>query len=404
MFEEIDTILEVALKQVNGWKPDVLLACGDMLSNGELLGAQALSEKLKNAKKDGLAGTGFYVVNGNHDINNSYAEDFTKDNYWDTPRVLPYGFKSFFSGLGYGDTDSYDGNASRHEFYQPSAGEHAGGLSYVTEIAEGITLIVLDTGIYSLDPTQRYNESQKTGGKVSDGLLSWAVEKAQAAKAKGNLVLAMSHHALIPHYTEEVTDKNINWAMGMFIVDGWKETANALADAGVSAILTGHIHSNDISYYVSDNGNVIYDIQTAALAAYPVAWRMLTIGISGTGTNKSYSFSIDTKFLNEDFGDYAEKTAKWQVNAGTLENPRFQTFKEHYKGSMQDYSRDKAGGYHEVTIKPGTDYMLRNYLYDAVGANGTLEDFVLKLFVESGTTFEEAFKKPARYFTGLSRG
>ena len=81
MFEEIDTILSVALNQVKDWKPDVVLSCGDLLSNGELLGAQALAKKLKDAKADGLNDTGFYVVNGNHDINNSYAEDFTKDNF-----------------------------------------------------------------------------------------------------------------------------------------------------------------------------------------------------------------------------------------------------------------------------------------------------------------------------------
>ena len=388
MFEEIDTILSVALNQVKDWKPDVVLSCGDLLSNGELLGAQALAKKLKDAKADGLNDTGFYVVNGNHDINNSYAEDFTKDNFWEAQRVLPKDFKENFSGLGYGDNDSYDGNASRHVFYQPTADDPAGSLSYVTEIAEGITLIVLDTAVYTTDTNKVYNAAQQTGGVVSPGLLNWAVEQAQAAKAEGNLVFAMSHHALIPHYTEEVKDEDINWAMGMFIVHSWKETANALADAGVSAIFTGHIHSNDIAYYVSDNGNVIYDIQTSALAAYPVSWRMLTIGVNGTGAEKSYTFSIETKFLDKDFGDY--DTSKWQVNIGTLEDAEYQKFDDFYGGSMQTYSKEKAGGYHKVTIDPGVDYMLRNMLYDVVGTN-TLEDYLLKNVLKSEkASFKEA--------------
>ena len=388
MLEEIDTILSVALNQVKDWKPDVVLSCGDLLSNGELLGAQALAKKLKDAKADGLNDTGFYVVNGNHDINNSYAEDFTQDNFWEAQRVLPKDFKENFSGLGYGDTDSYDGSASRHIFYQPSADDPAGSLSYVTEIAEGITLIVLDTAVYTTDTSKVYNEAQKTGGVVSPGLLNWAVQQARSAKAKGNLVFAMSHHALIPHYTEEVPDSHINWAMGMFIVDGWKETANALADAGVSAIFTGHIHSNDIAYYVSDNGNVIYDIQTSALAAYPVSWRMLTIGVNGTGADKSYTFSIETKFLDNDFSGY--DTSKWQVNTGTLEEAEYQTFNDYYGGSMQKYSRDKAGGYHKVTINPGVDYWLNNLLYDVVGSS-TLEEYLLKNVLKSEkATIKEA--------------
>ena len=84
MEQEISTILDVALEQAAGENPDVLLACGDLLSNGVYAGAKSLAEKFKTAKKDmeGLKQTGIYVVNGNHDINNSYSSDFTKDEYW----------------------------------------------------------------------------------------------------------------------------------------------------------------------------------------------------------------------------------------------------------------------------------------------------------------------------------
>ena len=59
MEQEIDTILDVALEQAAGEKPDVLLACGDLLSNGEHAGGEALAQKLKDAKnKAGLQQTG----------------------------------------------------------------------------------------------------------------------------------------------------------------------------------------------------------------------------------------------------------------------------------------------------------------------------------------------------------
>ena len=82
------------------------MVCGDLVSNGELLGARALAEKLKNAKTlDGLENTGVYVVNGNHDINNSYAADFTGEAVGNAQRVQPGQFSEIFAGLGYGADD-----------------------------------------------------------------------------------------------------------------------------------------------------------------------------------------------------------------------------------------------------------------------------------------------------------
>ena len=277
MEQEISTILDVALEQAAKESPDVLLACSDLLSNGENAGAKSLAEKFKTAKNnlEGLKQTGIYVVNGNHDINNSYSSDFSKDQYWNAERVQPKDFKKIFGGLGYGDANSYDHNPTRRRTYTPPEGELAGGLSYVTEIAEGITLIVLDTGIYSGDTTEHYGWAQQTAGRISDGLLAWAVEEAQAAKSKGNLVLAMCHHGVIPHYSE-AKPEDVDWYMSSFIIADWESRATALADAGVSAVLTGHTHASDIAKYVSPDGNVLYDIETAALCAYPTAWRTLT--------------------------------------------------------------------------------------------------------------------------------
>ena len=46
LMEEIDAILNAALKGASDTNPDALLICGDLVSNGELLGAKALAAKL----------------------------------------------------------------------------------------------------------------------------------------------------------------------------------------------------------------------------------------------------------------------------------------------------------------------------------------------------------------------
>ena len=203
---EIGMILDAALKDAAAAQPDALLVCGDLVSNGELSGARTLAEKLKDAKNmDGLKDAGIYVVNGNHDINNSYAADFTDENIKNGKRVQPGEFTEVFSGLGYGADDHCEGGS--HSVYTPSGDNpyevaNHGGLSYRSDIADGITLIVLDTAIYRTDTEEstRYGEAQQTAGYVSDDLLQWAAEQAKDASAAGNLVLVMSHHGLIPHY------------------------------------------------------------------------------------------------------------------------------------------------------------------------------------------------------------
>lgn len=389
MEQEIDTILDVTLEQAAKVNPDVLLACGDLLSNGEYVGAAALADKLKKAKEmEGLQNTGIYVVNGNHDINNSYSVDFSDDEYWNAARVLPENFKTIFNGLGYGENDSYNKDAALRSVYTPPAGELAGGLSYVTEIAEGITLIVLDTGQYTNNVAEHYSLAQQTAGRISDGLLAWAVNQAKSAKEKGNLVLAMSHHALIPHDgagTDPAARKDVDWYMSSFIIENSIKAANALADAGVTAILTGHTHASDIAKYTSPNGNTIYDIETAALCAYPTAWRILTIRISQTDDKKMYTFGINTKFIDKDFGGKEEKTKDWKIMAG--EN-KGKTFAD-YGGSMQAYGKEKSI-YHDETIKAMIDYMLRSTIYPMVKGDESLEDYLRKSIDKDAESLEKA--------------
>ena len=121
LMREIDGILDAALDEVSRTNPDVMLVCGDMLSNGEYAGAEALAAKLKSSKeKEGLGNTGIYVVNGNHDVNNSYAADYTqnREDVALAKRVQPSEFSTVFAGLGYGEDDHWEGGS--HSVYVPT--------------------------------------------------------------------------------------------------------------------------------------------------------------------------------------------------------------------------------------------------------------------------------------------
>lgn len=291
MMSEIGLILDQALNDAAGADPDVMLVCGDLCSNGEKSNEEALADRLADAEEDLKAGAKIYVVNGNHDINNSYSADFTGSGAAAAARTQADDFRQIYEKLGYGSGDGT-------RFYNSSPGEEVknyGALSYATEIQPGITLIALDTGQYSEDDKAGFDNAQTTAGSVSEGLLSWAAEEAAAAKEKGNLVLAMCHHSIIPHHGVENDTSDLYF--GEFLVSDWEHVAGTLADAGVSAIMTGHSHASDISQYTTKAGSTIYDIQTSALCAYPCAWRELSITIDRSSGKPEYSFDIDTHFI-----------------------------------------------------------------------------------------------------------
>ncbi len=373
MLEEIDSIINVSLDQVTEFDPDCLLICGDLTSNGEYSGAQALADKLNALKsKEGMEDVGIYVVNGNHDINNSYAADLTPEEIAKAQRIGPEDFKTVFAGLGYGENDHCEGGTRtvyNPQGDDPSIAQNHGGLSYATEIADGVTLVVMDTGIYSYEDlvNSRYANAQKTAGYISDGLLKWVVEQTQAAKEKGNLVLGMCHHSIMPHCS--IDTKVTQAYMSEYIIGNHEQVSTALADAGMSAVLTGHSHANDIAKFVSANGNVLYDIQTAALCAYPVAWRQINIDITGSGKDAVYSFSIDTSFIDKDFEDV--DTSSWKVSTGGTEK----NFDNDYQGSMQDYSYDKSG-IRQESIGSFIDYFAREIAYSITETPGGTEAYL----------------------------
>ena len=66
-----------------------------------------------------------------------------------------------------------------------------------------------------------------------------------------------------------------------YLVEDYLRLANLFADNGVKAIFTGHFHSNDITAFTSDKGNVIYDIEIGTLSAYPFSYRFVDLDTNG---------------------------------------------------------------------------------------------------------------------------
>lgn len=265
MFRESGAIVDKALAEIVAYQPDLVILSGDLTKDGELVCHQGMHEKLAAAKKQ-LANAGkqamFCVINGNHDINNDdNGRDFSSGKAEHTDLVDPLAFKELYADCGYDDAIAkFD-----------EGGSQGGSLSYVVRPAKGVTLIVVDSGKYSADQNGLGRDEHVTSGVVGEKLLAWVESQAKQARAAGDIVFVTQHHGVIPHFSMEPE------LMGEYLVDNYEDCQHRYADAGVSAVFTGHMHANDIASITTEAGNTLYDIETCATVTYPSDIRFATL-------------------------------------------------------------------------------------------------------------------------------
>lgn len=265
LFRESGAIVDKALAEIVAYQPDLVILSGDLTKDGELVCHQGMHEKLAAAKKQ-LANAGkqamFCVINGNHDINNDdNGRDFSSGKAEHTDLVDPLAFKELYADCGYDDAIAkFD-----------EGGSQGGSLSYVVRPAKGVTLIVVDSGKYSADQNGLGRDEHVTSGVVGEKLLAWVESQAKQARAAGDIVFVTQHHGVIPHFSMEPE------LMGEYLVDNYEDCQRRYADAGVSAVFTGHMHANDIASITTEAGNTLYDIETCATVTYPSDIRFATL-------------------------------------------------------------------------------------------------------------------------------
>lgn len=263
MLTQSIAVLDAQLAQVRKNKPDVLLISGDLTKDGELEAHKLMAKKLKALKKD-LPKLKIYVINGNHDINNSNGQNF---NTADGKAVAaattsPSQFKSIYKDVTYGDS-------SIVATFTPSSGKQAGQMSYVARPKKGYTVIAIDSCRYSSDNTDSGENGHETSGQISDELEAWVLKQIAAAKKRGDTIIGLEHHNLVPHFTTESV------IQPMFLINDYENLATEYADAGMHYIFTGHMHAQDVSKLVTDNGNDLYDFETGSSITTPCPIRLV---------------------------------------------------------------------------------------------------------------------------------
>lgn len=282
LLKESSAILNEMFERVRADKPDILLVSGDLTKDGEQECHAALAKQLQQLQQD-IPGLKIYVINGNHDIRNYNAKNFNTADGKAVPatRTEPEDFKRIYDFV-YSDPTVI-------ATFTPAAGNKAGGLSYVARPVEGLTVIAMDTCRYSSDNTSNGDDEHETSGAISADLEKWVIEQTAAAKARGDLVIGLEHHGLVPHFDVEPT------ILPMYLVNGYERIAQEYADAGMSVVFTGHMHAVDIAAMTTKAGNTFYDIETGSALTYPCPVRFVDLRRSTVGGETNTYMSVSTK-------------------------------------------------------------------------------------------------------------
>ena len=282
LLKESSSVLHEMLERVRADKPDILLVSGDLTKDGEQECHAALAKQLQQLQQD-VPGLKIYVINGNHDIRNYNAKNFNTADGKAVPatRTEPEDFKQIYDFV-YSDPTVI-------ATFTPAEGNKAGGLSYVARPVEGLTIIAMDTCRYSSDNTSNGDDEHETSGAISADLEKWVIEQTAAAKARGDLVIGLEHHGLVPHFDVQPT------ILPMYLVNGYERIAQEYADAGMSVVFTGHMHAVDIAAMTTKAGNTFYDIETGSALTYPCPVRFVDLRRTTVGGETNTYMSVSTK-------------------------------------------------------------------------------------------------------------
>lgn len=249
-----------------------ILVPGDLTKDSEYEAHTELAEIFKEYEE--AYGVEFIVTAGNHDINSQRASTFVNGKEEKGRSITAAEFREVYADLGY--------DLAFTEFAQ--VGDNVQGqLSYAVDLDDNYRLIVIDSNKYSFTDEQKYD----TAGMVSDEVMAWTEALAKDAYAQGKTPMVMLHHSIAPHMEIE---PSVTFA---FVLDNYLEVAEKFASWGIHYAFSGHLHTDDVASVINDDGEAIYDIESASVTGYPNTYRELTIRTFDDGESEMDIDSVD---------------------------------------------------------------------------------------------------------------
>ena len=266
-----DAILDAAFASLRSQAKrgglDCLVVCGNLTAGGEYAGADAIARKLRVFSLE--TGVRVFVLNGDRDINNPGASDFSSNRKQPAANVSPAQFVELFGDFGY---------LSAHHVYKVLGSGTQGALTYSVKLPEGYRLIMADICRYTADCTSSHLDECETAAGFSEELRQWVLTEAADAKKDGEVPLLFTHAGVVP-----VNAFQEKLLPGTLADDAYL-LRDALADAGVLCAFSGAAAASDTGVYYSDAGCPLYAVASPSVTRFPFAYRVANLAFNADGS------------------------------------------------------------------------------------------------------------------------
>ena len=349
LFRYSDAIVRTALDTMFIRNPGLkyIFVPGDLTKDSEYEAHTELAKIFREYEEK--YGVEFLVINGNHDINSPRAETFVNGVKEQGRSITASEFRDVYADFGY--------DLAVNEYAEKGA-NIPGQLSYAADLEGGYRLIAVDSCLYSFGEPDSY----KTEGAISDELMVWIKAMTDDAVANGMEPMLMVHHSMSAHMEVE---PSISHA---FPLDDYMNKAEQFAAWGINYAFTGHLHTDDTAAVINDDGDVLYDVETASVTGFPNTYREITVTSFMNGESEMEVNSVDFD---------AEKQFTFDGVTYDKSSFKYEAFSLCYGGATSDDGNADCAEFHMAIVETYLGGVLED-----IRAEGSVGAYLKKLGID----------------------
>ena len=254
----------------------IVLISGDLTFDGEVQSHDALAEKLTALSNKGKR---VFITFATHDFH-MHARKYTDEGITELEKYTRAQLREKYADFG----------------FNQAIAEHENSYSYCVQLTDDVRLLALNDD----------GDFHEFCGFYND-LLEWIKLQVEDAKKSGCRIFAMTHHPILEPSPIYPLFSHRD------MLGGYEFTGPYLANLGIEYVFVGHTHIHDINSLTTKQGNTMYQVNTAALTAYPLAYRKINFSDEGMDVKTVQVEKIDADTDGLSALEYAKKHFTYMI-------------------------------------------------------------------------------------------